>query len=208
VARRRSIGSGDLLWLVALLLLAVGLYGVATAFEAITFAPMDNGLRVLTVGVLLVATYVTFKDTDLIRLPAALGGRSPRRGPITPRPMKLEEFLAMTPTDFELAVGELLGRHGYRLGHTGRPGDLAADLSGTDSEGRSVVVQCKRYWPGNNVGSRDIQQFLGMATVHHGASIGIYVTTSDYTRAARALAAEHGIRLVGARELVELTRRA
>jgi restriction system protein len=42
-------------------------------------------------------------------------------------------------------------------------------------------VQCKRYTPGNHIGSRTMQTFIGMAYVHHKADRAIFVTTSTYT---------------------------
>lgn len=100
----------------------------------------------------------------------------------------LADFLELSPTDFELAVRDVLLETGYRsLDHSGGAGDLAADLAGTDSRGRSVVVQCKRFRPGSSVGSKDMQMFIGMVTIHHRAEHGVFVTTSTFTSAAREL---------------------
>ena len=52
-------------------------------------------------------------------------------------------------------------------------------------------MQCKRYTPPNRVGSVELQQFIGMAKLHHKADVAMYVTTSDYTRGALKLAAQH-----------------
>lgn len=104
---------------------------------------------------------------------------------------------ALTPTRFELAVGDLLAARGYRdVRHTGGAGDLAADLTCHDARGARVVVQCKRYRAGCPVTSPEMQQFIGMIYTHHHADYGIYVTTSTFTRPASALAQQHGIRLV------------
>jgi len=75
---------------------------------------------------------------------------------------------------------------------------------GTDPDGLLVIVQCKRYDPSRAVGSPEVQQFIGMGNVHHGAESMVYVTTSDYTAKARLLAAEHGIALVTGQDLVRL----
>ncbi|MHB8959426.1 MAG: restriction endonuclease [Candidatus Limnocylindrales bacterium] len=126
-----------------------------------------------------------------------------RAGPVR---ASVDDFLALTPTEFEVAVGQVLGRHGYRLRPTGGPGDLVADLTGTGPGGRSTVVQCKRYAPGHPVGSRDVQLLMALGLRHHRAEHLVLVTTSDFTDPARDLAEEHGIELINGEDLEELTR--
>lgn len=126
-----------------------------------------------------------------------------RAGPVR---ASVDDFLAMTPAEFEAAVGEVLGRHGYRLRRTGGPGDLAADLTGVDGRGVATVVQCKRYAPGHPVGSRDVQLLIAMGVRHHGAERLVLVTTSDFTDPARDLAEQHGVELINGEDLEDLTR--
>jgi restriction system protein len=126
-----------------------------------------------------------------------------RHGPVE---TSVDEFLAMTPREFETAVGQILGRQGYRLAVTGGPGDLAADLAGTDPDGRPTVVQCKRYAPGRPVGSRDVQLLIAMGVRHHNAERLLLVTTSDFTDPARDLADEHDVELISGEDLEDLTR--
>lgn len=121
------------------------------------------------------------------------------------RSLTLGDMLAMTPTEFEELTGRALEAMGYtEMKVQGGSGDLSADLTGFDPQGRSVIVQCKRYAPGNNVGSPSLQQFIGMMAVHHKADRGIYVTTSDYSQQAVALAQEHGIVLIDGDDLVKI----
>ncbi|HZC08096.1 MAG TPA: restriction endonuclease [Ktedonobacterales bacterium] len=109
----------------------------------------------------------------------------------------LEALRALTPTEFELTVGAFLQRNGYRdVRHTGGGGDLAADLTCRDAGGARVVVQCKRYCARSAVTSPEMQLFIGMIYTHHRADYGIFVTTSTFTQPARALAQQHGIRLL------------
>lgn len=121
------------------------------------------------------------------------------------------ELLALTPTQFEMAIADLLRDMGYRsVQRTGRSGDLAADITCRDRKGRSVVVQCKRHAPGIRVGSRDMQAFIGMVKVHHRADNGVFVTTSEFTAPARELARQHEVTLIdGPRlsQLIEIDRR-
>ncbi len=116
----------------------------------------------------------------------------------------LGNLLALTPRDFELAVGGLLGKLGYQqVRHTGKAGDLAADLHAVSPQGERVIVQCKRFAPGNSVGSGDMQKFIGMR-VHHGAQRALFVTTSTFKPQAAALARQHGIELIDGQRLVAL----
>ncbi len=114
----------------------------------------------------------------------------------------LQDLLALTPTQFELAVGELLRAWGFNeVRHTGGAGDLAADLTCRAADGSAVVVQCKRYALGRLVGSPEIQQFIGMQVVHHKAQSGIFVTTASFTQPALALARKHSLRTIDGAEL-------
>jgi len=102
----------------------------------------------------------------------------------------LGELLALSPAQFEATTAALLRALGYRdVRRVGGPGDRGVDLTCRDRSGHAVVVQCKRYAPGNRVGSPAIQGFIGMV-VQHRAARGLFVTTSDFTGPAIALARE------------------
>lgn len=114
-------------------------------------------------------------------------------------------LLSLTPREFELTIVSLLQAYGYRqVQHTGSSGDLAADLHAISPQGEYVVVQCKRYAPGQRVGSPDIQKFLGMVTIHHRAQRGIFVTTSSFTAPAQALAQQHHVELIDGQQLTAM----
>jgi restriction system protein len=128
---------------------------------------------------------------------------APRYGAL--RQKTLGELLVLTPSQFEVAMCSVLETMGYRkIVRTGRAGDLAADITCQDDKGTLVVVQCKRYAPGNSVGSPEMQSFIGMMSVHHGTHRGIFVTTSDFSAPARNLAQMHGIQLIDGQELSQL----
>ncbi len=117
----------------------------------------------------------------------------------------LDHMLSLTPTQFEEYTRQLLIENGYTsMRLNGGAGDLGADLLGKDPDGRSLVVQCKRYAPIKKVGSREMQLFIGMQQIHHKAERGVYVTTSDFTAAARDLGNRHGIWLINGSGLVHL----
>ena len=123
-------------------------------------------------------------------------------------PGTLDEVLKLTPAQFEEGVADLLQRLGYRsVQRVGGSGDLGVDITCQDNEGRSVVVQCKQY-AGVRIGSKDIQTFIGMQSVHHKADRGMFVTTSEFTRPARNLAERHGITLIDDKQLLNLIRQA
>jgi hypothetical protein len=105
---------------------------------------------------------------------------------------ELRDLLALSPREFEEAVAAIIRELGGRqVRVTGRSGDLSVDITFRDGDGKSVAVQCKRYTPPNRVGSVEVQQFLGMAKLHHKVDVALYITTSDYTRGAIRLAAAH-----------------
>jgi hypothetical protein len=108
----------------------------------------------------------------------------------------LEQLLAITPTDFERVVADVLAAQGFRkVVRSGGPGDLGADLRGHDASGQSMIAQCKQYAPPAKVGSRDLQQFIGMAVTHHRAQRRLFFTTSTFTKAAIDLARRHSVEL-------------
>ncbi len=117
----------------------------------------------------------------------------------------LGELMAMSPGRFEEAVAGLFRELGYRWVRTvGRSGDLAVDIECRDGDGRAVLIQCKRYAPRVKVGSRDVQTFIGMIFMHHGAHRGVFVTTSSFTKPAIDLARSQGIELIDGERLTTL----
>jgi restriction endonuclease Mrr len=117
------------------------------------------------------------------------------------------EMLAFTPREFEEFTGRILANRGLKnVNLIGGSGDLGADIIGFDGDGKKVIVQCKRYAPGQSVGSPAIQSFIGMMNVHHKAEKGIFVTTSTFTSQAIDLAKEHPILLINGDSLVKLAK--
>ena len=185
--RRRSRRSGSDDLVIGALVLAV--IGVATLIQMATGQPVEKEMWPITAIVGVIALILV--------------ARTLRQRP-TPE-ISLGEFLTMSPSQFEKSVAGVLARYGYRLRVTGGAGDLAADLVGTDPDGHSVVVQCKRYAPGQYIGSPDIQKFIGMGRIHHAAKVLVFVTTSEYSAPARGLAGKHDVVLVSGNDLVRLT---
>lgn len=122
----------------------------------------------------------------------------------------LGQLLTVSGAEFEDIAADLFRAIGYRnVERIGRSGDLGVDLIGTDLDGLSVVIQCKRYGSGQKIGSPAIQTLMG-AVVNHGADKGIFVTTSSYTTPAlhHAQTARIPIHLIDGAELTRLATQA
>lgn len=102
-------------------------------------------------------------------------------------------LLHLSAHDFELTIGSLLQAHGYSdVKHTGKAGDNGADLHATSPQGQHVIVQCKRYAPGQTVSTSAIRDLMGAILIHH-ADRGIFVTPSKLSKNAQELASQHNI---------------
>lgn len=115
------------------------------------------------------------------------------------------------PSFFERMVVDLLIKMGY--GHDDKSGQVIGKshdggIDGIISEdklGLSLIyVQAKRYAAGNNIGSHEIQAFVGaMKNVQK----GVFITTSTYTKEAKSFANEQqqkSLKLIDGSSLAEL----
>ncbi|MFD7661991.1 restriction endonuclease [Streptomyces sp. NPDC059788] len=123
--------------------------------------------------------------------------------PTTVRWSSVEDFLAMDAYAFEQAMADLCERDGCRdVQVVGGAGDLGADVLATTSDGRRIIIQCKRYCATNKVGSQDMQRFGGTCYAVHEADIAAVVTTSAFTEPASDYADTCGIRCFDGDQLV------
>ncbi len=125
----------------------------------------------------------------------------------------LSLLLEVTPQRFERIILDLLSAMGYgggRLdnasmtptaGDGGIDGIINEDALGLDA----VYIQAKRYAPENKVSRPDIQRFIGSLT-GEGATKGVFVTTSDFSREAREYIqrVQHRVVLINGRKLTDL----
>ncbi|MCG9916665.1 MAG: restriction endonuclease [Phenylobacterium sp.] len=125
----------------------------------------------------------------------------------------LSLLLEVTPQRFERIILDLLSAMGYgggRLdnasmtptaGDGGIDGIINEDALGLDA----VYIQAKRYAPENKVSRPDIQRFIGSLT-GEGATKGVFVTTSDFSREARDYIqrVQHRVVLINGRKLTDL----
>ncbi|MER7109355.1 restriction endonuclease [Streptomyces sp. NPDC000229] len=99
----------------------------------------------------------------------------------------------MTGTEFEDLVASLCRRDGCTdVRRVGGANDNGADVVGRLPDGRSVVIQCKRYAPTSTIASRELRDLLG-AKVHFGADLAVFVTTTRFSRPSERFALQHGI---------------
>lgn len=105
----------------------------------------------------------------------------------------LAEVDTMTGTEFEELVAELCGRDGCTdVRRVGGAHDNGADVVGRLPDGRSMVIQCKRYAPSSTIASRELRDLLG-ARVHFGADLAVFVTTTRFSGPSERFALQHGI---------------
>jgi restriction system protein len=105
-----------------------------------------------------------------------------------------------TPTEnIEFAIQQLvlLGKMGYgdgndTLEHLGGPGDEGLDgVINQDRLGlQKIYIQAKRYKQGNNIGRPEVQKFMG-ALQGQGASGGVFITTSEFSKDAEEYVAKN-----------------
>lgn len=105
----------------------------------------------------------------------------------------LAEVDGMTGTQFEELVADLCRRDGCtQVRRVGGANDNGADVVGRLPDGRSMVIQCKRYAPSATIASRELRDLLG-AKVHFGADVAVFVTTTRFSRPSERFAVRHGI---------------
>lgn len=109
----------------------------------------------------------------------------------------LKDIDRLSGEDFERHVAALLREGGCTdVERVGGRGDRGRDVGGTLPDGRSMVVQCKRFSPHRSVVSGDVQRLLGART-DFGADVAIFVTNTRFTADAERYAKEKGIIAIG-----------
>jgi restriction system protein len=125
----------------------------------------------------------------------------------------LQAVYSLNPTRFEHLIVDLLLAMGYGGGdrsmgeRLGKPGDGGIDgIINEDALGLDAVyIQAKRYAQDSKVGRPALQAFVGSLT-GEGATKGVFVTTSDFSREARDYLnkVQHRIVLVNGDRLARL----
>lgn len=125
----------------------------------------------------------------------------------------IEAVLSLSPLRFEKLVVDLLLAMGYGGGELerGLQTSLSGDggIDGIINEDKlgldAVYVQAKRYAPDNKVGRPALNAFVGSLT-GEGASKGVFVTTSDFSKDATEYVdrVQHRIVLINGNRLARL----
>lgn len=111
----------------------------------------------------------------------------------------LQEIDVMTGHEFEVYLGELFKRHGYKTKVTSASGDYGADLI-LHKDGQKIVVQAKRYK--NSVGIRAVQEIIP-AIAYYKANVAWVVTNSYLTKQAQNLADANEVVVIDREELIK-----
>ncbi|MEU9097425.1 restriction endonuclease [Streptomyces sp. NPDC048361] len=108
----------------------------------------------------------------------------------------LTEVDAMDGPDFEEFVAGLCRRDGCTdVRRVGRSHDDGADVRGQLPDGRTMVIQCKRYNPKRKISNSEVRNLLG-SQVHFGADVAIFVTTTYFSGPAERCAVQNGVMAV------------
>lgn len=134
----------------------------------------------------------------------------PPPAPVTPPPSAPPPRdvlpLSLTLSQLEEATRDILEAIGFQdARRVGGAVDLSADILYSDAQGRTTIVECKRYPPGSTVGTEDIQRFIAKKNVQHQVEQGVYVTTTSYSPPAIDLARQHEIALIDSTSLLLLS---
>jgi restriction system protein len=122
-------------------------------------------------------------------------------------------LLDLSPQRFERVILDLLAAMGFgsgdmanghmtkSTGDGGIDGIIHEDALGLDA----VYIQAKRYAPDNKISRPDIQRFVGSLT-GEGATKGVFVTTSDFSREAKDYIdrVQHRIVLINGQRFADL----
>lgn len=108
----------------------------------------------------------------------------------------------MSPNEYEFYCAAQLRKRKWRAEVTKASQDQGVDIVATKGRIR-IVLQCKKY--AKPVGNHAVQQIVA-AIAHEDADRGVVVATTEFTRAAKTLAASNNILLLHHRDLPRIDR--
>lgn len=104
-----------------------------------------------------------------------------------------ELYLQMDSKQFEDAVASLFCKLGFEVKQTPYSNDRGKDAIAR-KEGKTYLIECKRYGADNTIGRRDLQIFVA-AMKEENADAGFYINTGRFTKTAIEYAAKERIDL-------------
>lgn len=175
---------------------------IAVALTIIVIAktwPLYTAITVVltAVGLITAARQPAWLQHAASRLPTITLHRThlPNRGHRT-----LTTLQRLNPTHFENAIAELALEDPsvHTATRVGGTNDRGADVIAHLYDGRRILIQCKRYRTGHNVGSDTVQTINGVYRDIHHCHQAVIVTTAHFTPAAYDTNARlpHPIRLI------------
>ncbi|MGW2520461.1 restriction endonuclease [Streptomyces sp. NPDC001617] len=178
-ARRQRLPRPGWSWLIA---------GIVILGAAKTWPLYTALVTALIVTAVILAVVRPRRLHPLIGRAAALANAiSARRTHLPTRGHRtLTAFQNMQPYQFEKAIAAL-AREDHRVTHAeqvGQANDRGADVLVQLRDGRRILVQCKKYRHGNNVGSETIQTINGVYRDIHHCHAAVIVTTATFTASA------------------------
>ena len=112
-----------------------------------------------------------------------------------------DQLKFFTGQSFERFLKILFERIGFSVEGTPTTTDQGADLILMDPAGRRIAVQAKRY--NQDVGNAAVQEILG-GMAYWGCSLGIVISASGFTRAAKDLASKAPAVILWDRSVLEV----
>lgn len=117
----------------------------------------------------------------------------------------IEDLKRLDPGQFEEMVAVTYQALGFWVRRVGRSGDHGVDLKMRSSDGKYMIVQCKKYR--DSVGEAYIRDLYG-TLLHENADRAIMVTSADITKAAEKWAKGKPIELIDGINLLKLMEKA
>ena len=118
------------------------------------------------------------------------------------RESNLKALRKMPWRDFETLVGEALRRDGFYVDERGSSGPSSGVDLALWKNGQMIIVQCKR-WDMKNIDVQAVRQLYNCMPAE-GADVCLFVTSGEYTPAARQFAKGKPIALADGKGLLEL----
>jgi restriction system protein len=129
-----------------------------------------------------------------------------RRERLLARQSDIDSIRDLSWQDFELLIGEAFRQQGFAVEETGGGGaDGGVDLR-LRRDGKTYVVQCKR-WKQRQVPVMAVRELFGLLSAEK-ADGGYFVSCGSFTPDAREFATANGVTLVDGDGLMELLGRA
>lgn len=154
-----------------------------TAYAAVTEGELEQRLSI-------------FRDEEVARFKEALFERVLSAW-VADDALPESEISLMSGSEYEVFCADLLAQVGWDVVRKGGTGDQGVDLL-AKMNGTIVAVQCKRY--SSPVGNKAVQE-VEAGRVFEQADLAAVVSNTDFTPAARQLAASLGVMLLHHSEL-------